>query len=251
MWRAALSAGFTVPMALESMGRREAPTVESMRCWLLGGTRKGRSVGDLVRTGAARFEDFERSLLTLGDESGSLENSMTLLGDFYTKKNQLMQNVRKQMAYPLFTGLCATFIAPLPLVFQDRIAAYFLVVVAGLVGWILAGGSIIAAAAGHYGRKPAMVRARLARSLATAIGAGLPLPRALRLAANATADPSVMAFVNRLNERQLTEQSPARTLAACPHLTPDFLGALTVAERTGDYATTMAKLADLYEDGFR
>jgi uncharacterized linocin/CFP29 family protein len=34
-------------------------------------------------------------------------------------------------------------------------------------------------------------------------------------------------------------------------MTPELEGALLVAERTGDFATTIGRLADLYEDGFR
>jgi type II secretory pathway component PulF len=104
--------------------------------------------------------------------------------------------------------------------------------------------------ANHNGNKPALVRARLARALATAIEAGLPLDRAVRLAADASANPQLKAFVHSIPQRTVSTQSLSKTLARCPHLTPEFLGVLEVAEATGDFRV-VARLADLYEDGFR
>lgn len=252
MWRAGAAAGFTVPGTLETMGPRHAPRVETLRTWLLDGTRQGQSVAELIRRdGGLRFEAFESALLTLGDESGTLETSLRLLADFYARKHRLMLHVRKMIAYPLFTGICATFIVPFPLLFFGHVTAYVVVVAAGLTGWIFAGGAIALAASTLYGSKPAMVRARFARALATAVEAGLPLGRAIRLAADASADPAVQHFVASIDERQLAGQQITATLASCPHMTPDFLAVLQVAEHTGDFTNSLRKLADLYEDGFR
>ena len=251
MWRAGASAGFTVPRSLEMMGPRTAPHVEAARQWLLDGSNRGEGVGSLANRGGVRFELFERSLLALGDESGSLDTSLRLLADFYARKHRLMLNVRKQMAYPLFTGICATFIAPFSLLLFGHVGAYIVVVFAGLTGWVLAGGAIVLAAANWYGRKPALVRARLARALTTAIEAGLPLARAIRLAADASSDPAVQEYVRAIDERTLSGRPIAETLANCPHMTPDFLAVLQVAELSGDFSGSIGRLAALYEDGFR
>ena len=251
MWRTGASAGFTVPRCLDTMGPRQAPHVETARCWLLEGTRRGEGVGALVVRGSARFESFERALLALGDETGTLDDSLRLLADFYATKHRLMMSVRKRMAYPLFTGICATFIAPFSLLYFGHVIAYLAVVFTGLAAWVLAGGSIVLAAAGRFGRNPALVRARLARALATAIEAGLPAGRAIPLAAEASADPDVQRYVRLIGERALTSRPIADTLASCPHMTPDFLAVLQVAERTGNFSDSLGRLAALYEDGFR
>jgi type II secretory pathway component PulF len=251
MWRAGASAGFTVPKILETMGPRETPHIEAARQWMLQGTRRGESVAARAAKGSTHFEGFERALLTLGDESGSLEESLRLLADFFASKHRMMLAVRKQMAYPLFTGICATFIAPFPLLFFGHVAPYVGTVFLGLVGWVVGGGAIVFAAANRFGRKPTLVRARLARALTTAIEAGLPLGRALRLAADASAGPAVQAFVNAIDERTLSSRPIAETLANCPRMSPDFLAVLHVAEMTGDFSGSIGKLATLYEDGFR
>jgi type II secretory pathway component PulF len=250
MWTVGHSAGFPHPKSLETMGRRPSPDTERVRKWLLDGTTRGRSIAELLRSGGARFEEFERALLTQGEESGRLDDALRLLGEFYTKKHQLMLWVKKKMAYPLFTALAACFIAPLPLLFMGRTVAYVVFAFAAAALLLGASGGLIAAVAARYGRKPPLARARMARALSTAIEAGLTLPRAVRLAADASASPEIRAFVQRQSEKQLSARSMAVSLAACPHLTPDFLGMLDVAERTGDF-TPLARLAELYEKGFR
>ena len=249
MWATGFGAGFTHPKSLETMGPRESPLTESAREWLLAGTRNGRDLSSLVRTGGNRFEEFERVLITLGEESGSLDKSLRLLGDFYMRKHQLMLWVKKQLAYPFFTALAACFIAPFPLLFFGHTTAYIVAALGAAALVLFNAGMIMAAVAARYGRKPALARARMARALTTAIEAGLTLPRALRLAADASANPEIQSFVRAIPEKDLATSSMVRTLAHCPHLTPEFIGMLRTAEETGDF-TPLARLAELYEDGF-
>jgi type II secretory pathway component PulF len=250
MWRAGYSAGFTHPKSLETMGARESPLSEDVRRWILDGTKRGRGVTELVRAGGKRFEEFERALLSLGEESGRLDDALRLLGDFYMKKHQLMLWVKKQMAYPMFTGLAACFIAPFPLLFFGHVTAYIVAAFGAATVLLLSAGGIVAGVAASYGRKPPLARARMARALATAIEAGLPLPRAIRLSADASANPEIRAHVWKFSEVQLASGSIAQTLKGCPHITPDFAAIIDTAERTGDFSV-VSKLAVLYEDGFR
>jgi type II secretory pathway component PulF len=250
MWRAGYSAGFTHPKSLETMGVRESPLSEDVRQWLLQATNRGRGVTEAVRAGGKRFEEFERALLSLGEESGNLDDALRLLGDFYMKKHQLMLWVKKQMAYPMFTALAACFIAPFPLLFFGHVTAYIVAAFGAATLLLFSAGGIVAGVAASYGRKPPLARARMARALATAIEAGLPLPRAIRLSADASANPEIKAHVMGFSEVQLARGSISQTLKGCPHLTPDFMAIIDTAERTGDFSV-VAKIAALYEDGFR
>jgi type II secretory pathway component PulF len=222
-----------------------------MRAWLLDGARRGQRVTYLVRTGGKRFEPMESALLVLGEESGAFEQSLQLLADFYLAKHRLILWIKKQMAYPMFTALCMVFIAPFPLLYFGHTASYIGFVTTGCVAWATSGGSFLLLVAERYGKQPALVRARFARALATGIEAGLPLPRAIRLASEAAADPQLSAFVDTMDERQLMAGSLHETFSRAPHMTADLIGALAIADRTGDFSTTLRKIADLYEDGFR
>lgn len=248
-WRAAYSAGFVHQKSLEDMGQRGSPASERARTILLAGTQQGKSVVQAIR-GGGPFEEFERALLTVGEESGCLDEALRLLGDFYTHKHQLMRWVKKQMAYPFFALLAACIIAPVPLLIFGKTAFYLVAVFAGVMALVYWAGAIVARVAARYGRRPAMARARMARALATAIEAGLTLPRALRLAGDASTNPQIRSYLQRFSERDLATRSIAQVLSVCPHMTADFIAIVSTAERTGDYSP-VARLAERYEDGFR
>lgn len=249
MWHAGASAGFTVPRSLEIMGERPDPGVEATRRWFLDGTRRGATLGDLARAGPATTSPVERGLLALGDEGGRLEQVIGLLAGYHERRHRAMLTVRKRMAYPVFTGIVATFIAPFPLLYFGHAAAYLATVGIGLGLWMLAGGGMVQTAARRFERDPALVRARFARALAIGVEAGLSLGPALRLAAS-SADERLVEFCARA--AVVHPGAPlSEALLGAPCLTPDFLAALATAERTGDYASTMTRLAELYEDGFR
>lgn len=250
MWASGQGAGLTHPAILETIGPRESRRTEAIRQWLLRGTRRGVGIADLVRPADAPFDDFERALLAFGDEAGHLDEALRLLGDLYTSKHRLMLRVKKELAYPLVTAVAACFIGPVPLLVFGQPFAY-LVVAGGGAAWVLLGsGALIAAVAARFARQPAFARARMARALTTGIEAGLPLPRAIRLAADASAHPDIRAFVNRATDRQLGTSSIGESLAGCPHLTPELAAVVTTAETTGDFSP-LRRLAELYEDGFR
>jgi type II secretory pathway component PulF len=251
MWRAGYSAGFAHPKSFETMGPRQSPLTETNRRWLLEGTKQGKGITELTKGGAGgRFEDFERALLAVGEESGSLERALELLGDFYTQKHTLMLWVKKQMAYPFFTMLAACFIAPFPLLWFGRTGAYILTAFGGVALLLLKAGALVLSVAASYGRRPPLARARMARALATAIEAGLPLPRAIRLAGDASANPQIRSYIQRFSERDLATRPISQVLSVCPHMAPDFLAIIKTSERTGDW-TPVTRIAELYEDGFR
>jgi type II secretory pathway component PulF len=249
-WRMGLAAGFSHPMILSKSIARGG-LVGAIRDHLLAGTSKGQDIAALVRSGARFFEPFEAALLAMGEESGQLEEMLTHLADFHTRQHKMILKVKKWLSYPLFVSLFAVVILPIPLIFQGKMTAYWTATIVGLVLWFVFGGVAIGRLAQRYQRRPQFVRARFARTLALCIGAGLPLPRAVTLAADASGDPALARHVRRFGERALASQPLTRTLAGAPVMTPELQGALLVAENTGDYAGPVGRLADLYEDGFK
>ena len=249
-WRVGVSAGLTHP-AILAMISSLGGTTRAVHAHLLAGTREGRDIAALVRARPELFERFEAALLTLGDESGTLDRVLGALAAFFERQHRMMLAVKKQLAYPMFVSLVAVLLGPLPLVFQGRTSLYFASAGLGLVGWFTIGGSVLAGRAQRYQRRPMFVRARFARALMMTIESGLPLAKAVRLSADASGDPALAAHVARQGERALSTQSLERTLTGAPAITPDLLASIRVAEGTGDLRTTLGRMADLYEDGFR
>ena len=102
MWLAAFAAGFTHSKSMETMGVRSSAQTEETRRWILNGTSRGRDLTELVDTGGSRFDDFERALIGLGEETGRLEEVLRQLADFYARKHKLMLWVKKKMGHPFF-----------------------------------------------------------------------------------------------------------------------------------------------------
>lgn len=249
-WRMGLTAGLSHPMIL-SKSLARGGMAGRIREYLLEGTTRGESIATLVRRAPRLFEPFEAALLAMGDESGQLDEMLTQLADFHTRQYKVILAVRKWLSYPMFVALFAVVALPLPLVFQGRTSAYWMAAGTGLVLWFVAGGAVFAGLAQRYQRRPQFVRARFARTLSLCIGAGLSLPRSLLLAADASGDPVLPNQLRRLGERRLASQPASESLKGSCVLTPELTGALLVAERTGDFAGPVGRLADLYEDGFK
>lgn len=244
-----LAAGLAHPMILSKSVARGG-LVGAIRHHLLDGTSKGQDIAALVRSGARYFEPFEAALLTMGEESGKLEEMLTHLADFHSRQYRMILKVKKWLSYPLFVSLFAVVMLPIPLIVQGRVIAYWSATIAGLLCWFAFSGIAIGRLAQRYQQRQQFVRARFARTLALCIAAGLPLPRAVTLAADASGHPALAKHVRRFSERALASQPLTVTLANAPVMTPELQGALLVAERTGDYAGPVGRLADLYEDGF-
>lgn len=250
MWRLGVRAGLTHPAILRTLGPFRG-TTGAIHAHFLEGTTAGRDLAALVRERRHLFEAFEAALLTMAEESGRLEAVLGALAEFHERQYRMMLAVQKHLAYPAFVSLAAVWLLPLPMVFRGQGGAYVVAVVVGMIAWLMLGGALLAGRAQRFQRRPAFVRARLARTLATALEAGLPLARALRLAAEASGEPALARHLARFDEHTLSTQSLERTLAGAPAITPDLLGAVRVAEGTGDLSTTLGRMAVLYEDGFR
>jgi len=189
---------------------------------------------------------FETALLTLGRETGHLEEVTRLLADYFAAEDRMVLRVLKRAAYPMTTALAAAFIAPLPLLFGAGAGAYAGTVTVGVVFWAAGCGGLLTGAVGRYLRQPAFVLGRLLRALVIAIEAGLPVGHAAVLAGDASGSTDVQGWVRQMGPR-ITQQRLATTFAGCPHVTPAALAAMEVAEASGDYANTLGKLADLVE----
>ncbi|HRN54147.1 MAG TPA: type II secretion system F family protein [Gemmatimonadaceae bacterium] len=249
-WRMGLTAGLSHPMIL-SKSLARGGMAGRIREYLLAGTTRGEGIATLVRRAPQLFEPFEAALLAMGEESGQLDAMLTQLADFHTRQYKLILAVRKWMSYPMFVSLFAVVALPLPLVFQGKVGAYWMAAGGGLLLWFFAGGAVFAGLAQRYQRRPLFVRARFARTLSLCIGAGLTLPRALLLAADASGDPALARQLRQLGERRLASQPASVSLQGASVMTPELTGALLVAERTGDFAGPVGRLAVLYEDGFK
>jgi len=248
MWYAGYHAGLEHQRSLEVMDDfHRSPTVAKTRRWLLQGTKRRQTLATVTRAKPELFTPFETALLVLGEESGALEECLRLLAEYFAAEHRLVLWVKKKMTYPMFNLLAATFIAPFPLLFFGHTWEYLAIVGSGLAALLLAGGSLVLAAAKWFQQRPKFVHGRLLRALTIGIESGLPLGRAVELAVGATANAAIRAHVARFTREQLSGQPLSKTFAGCPAMPREMAAAMEVAEATGDYSGTLRKMADLYE----
>jgi type II secretory pathway component PulF len=190
---------------------------------------------------------FETALVTLGKESGKLEECLRLLGDYFTAEDRMMLKVIKKATYPMFVALAGAVIGPLPLVFTAGVGAYLISAGAMVALWLVAGGSLLMCVMNRYLNQSSYVRGRLLRALTIGIEAGLTVGRAATLAAEATGNAEVIAHVRRAGAKNVASRPLAQTFADCPHLPAHAVAAMEIADRSGDYAGTLQKMAELEE----
>jgi type II secretory pathway component PulF len=251
MWVAGQHMGATHPHILEMMGpRAKSESVETLRMKLLAGTQRRRTIGSIIGENSALVQPFEAALLTFGEESGTLEQSLAALVTHFKAEHHLLSRVWSKLTYPLLVSLAFIVIGPLPLFFIGRAELYWIFVGSGLAVWYGFGGSVITGMAASYANRPEFVRARLGRALAAGIEAGLPLDRVATLAAESTGHPLIIAHVKKQDVRQLSTRPLSEVFSGCAAIPGEMIAAMRVAEVSGDFGGALRKLADLY-DPFR
>jgi type II secretory pathway component PulF len=243
--------GATHPVALSQLGTLGNGATEGLRGHFAREVARGTSLRDAAASApSGALDRFEGALVTLGEETGTLERSLRLLADWHAAQHRLLLKLWSRSTYPLFLWLAAAVLLPLPLVFQGRTVAYFATAGAGVALWFLLGGTIVESVARTRAGHARWVRARLARALATALEASAPLDRAIDLAVQATGDREIEAHVKRVPLVQRRAQPVSETFRDCPLVPEELLAAMRVAETTGDWRTTVGRMGELYEDGF-
>ena len=243
-WDVGLSAGFTHDFSLEQIGRIKAARTESIRRYLLIGTRQGRALTPLVNARPMLFEPFESAMLAVGDESGTLANSLRLLSDQFRREYARMLKVRSYMGYPVFLGLVAAFGLTLPFLHRGGTGAYVAAIGGAIAALLLIGGVPISVLARILSGRRAYSVPRFARALAVGAEAGLPLGRLVRLAVDISGNADLRRHIANRSERQLSIVPMATLLEGCRAVPAELLGQMKVAEATGDYAATLKRYAD-------
>jgi type II secretory pathway component PulF len=251
-WSAAYGMGSTYLDTMQNLGMEfKGGATERVRRYFAATSDKRMTLIDAIKKAPkGLLEPFESAIIKLGEETGSLDRSLRLLGDWFQGQHKLLIRLWSRSAYPLFLTLFAAVGLPLPLLIQGRTSDYLIRAGVGVALWWFFGGTIVFIPARFASGRGKWVRARLARSLATGMQAGAPLDRVLELAVAAAANPELKQCVEKVPLLKRRQQPISVTLKGCPHVPAELLAAMQVAENTGNWQDTVGRMGELYEDGF-
>ena len=243
-WSAARVSGLADLVALEQIGPSRSQEVEELRRHLVVGLTQQRSIDGLVKARPKLFSALETAVLQAGEQAGTLDTAVRLLATFYTAEYKRMLRVRLRMGYPLFVGVIAAFVATLPVLSRDGWHGYMWAIGISLVALWFMGGLVLSILAGMAAAGIVPTRARFLQALLTALDAGIPAGRAVRIAVESSGDNELVRHLAKFSERDVNTTPMATLFAGCASIPAPLLSQMAIADATGDYRNTIKPYVD-------
>lgn len=283
-----ISAGIRVKNALEILSEQ---TVFSNRFRkilksVIDDIEEGKSLSEAFEeTGA--FEPIFINLIKAGEEGGVLDETLEKVADFYESSKELADEVKAAMRYPTFVmgfailivGVIAFYIIPalikkiglqpsgivaFMLSVSEFISAYKVEI--AIVAVLIIGGmkfflsttvgrmfkdAVSSIIPGFKNIKQKSSIERFSRTLGILVGAGVSLPNALMMAAQATGSYSMVSKMEKvitLVKEGKTLRDSLKAVSVVPQLVYEMIG---TGEATGKLDEVLNKVADFYTQQLR
>ncbi len=247
----------------------------------------GRSLSISCARHPKVFSNLYISMIQVGENTGRLEESFTLMADYIDRNRRITHNIKAALRYPT-TVIIAIVIAMaiVNLFVIPKFASFFETNKLELPWqtllllntsnffveyWMYIGAALIAVAFGfkHYintsdGRyqwhrfivKAPVVgeilhrsfMARFARSFAMAYSAGVPIVQAMGVISRSIGNDYISGHVNGMREGIERGEALTRTASQTRMFTPVVMQMFAVGEEAGNLDEMMAFIADFYEE---
>jgi general secretion pathway protein F len=277
-----LSSGVTLMDALSSISEENKGFWKNMLVNIKERVAAGSSFSKALEDYEKIFPEFYVNMVAAGEASGNLDDVLSRLSDFLEAQANLRSKVRTSMVYPIFM-ICVgfvvlsflfTFVIPkITKIFKDTESALpFITIVLITISdifqnywWLLLG--IISV--GIFGFRRLRKRNRLfidrlvlrlpgnilqslyfgrfTRTFSSLLGGGLPVLRALELAARSIGNKILETKVIDAGKRVA---EGARLSASLEGFPPVLLQLIATGERSGRLVEVLKKAADSYEEEF-
>ncbi|MGM9521958.1 MAG: type II secretion system F family protein [Oscillospiraceae bacterium] len=283
-----IDAGVPVTSALRMLGEQTenkmlAEAINGCR----ESIEKGSSLADAMREHRQVFSDLFITLVEAGEASGSLDVSFTRMANQFEKEAKIKGLIKKSSIYPIIVCVVAvvvvivmlTFVVPqfesmlsdlgsdLPMLTKIVVTAshllikrwyVFLAVIVALVLGIRhykhteGGGRFF----GRLGIKAPLVgkltvksaSARMARTLSTLLGSGIPLIEALDIVSQTMGNVFFREALEDAKDDVAMGDPLSDSIERCGLFPPLVHHMIRIGEETGDIEEMLAKLAEYYEE---
>jgi general secretion pathway protein F len=277
-----LSAGVPLMEALSSMSEENKGFWKNMLVSIKEKVAGGSSLSKALEEYDKIFPEFYVNMVAAGEASGNLDKVLSRMADFLESQDNLKSKVKMSMIYPVFMicigfivlSFLFTFVVPkITKIFRDtQTALPFITVVLVTVSdffqnywWLLAGAAAGAAVGFKRLREKnrlfldrlilrlpgdipqSLYYGRFARTLGFLLEGGLPVLRALDLAAKSVG--------NKLIEMRIAEAGKrvaegARLSASLDGFPPVLLQLISTGEKSGQLIGILNNAANSYEEEF-
>jgi len=278
-----LSAGVPLLDALMSLSAEYRGFYRDMLIAIKERVSGGAGLSRALEDFDAIFPESYRNMVLSGEESGNLDSVLRKIADYLESQSEVKAKVRSAMIYPLFMmgvsivvlSFLFTFVIPkIVKIFKDAKSTlpFVTVILIGIsnlfIGywWALIGGT---AAVILYAKKflrenrlfvdrlilrmpgnviQSLYYARFARTMGFLLGGGLPMLKALGLAARSVGNSELQASVLSGAEKVAEGQ---RLSASLENFPPVFVQLVATGEKSGKLPELLNRAADSYEEEFK
>jgi MSHA biogenesis protein MshG len=246
----------------------------------------GRELSAAMRRHPELFGPFYISLIRVGEMTGLLETVFLRLAEHLEFEKEMRDRVKSALRYPIivvfamgialviinifvipvFAKLFESFGAELPLMtrillgFSNFTVAYWHVILAAMVGAVLAFRGWIATSAGRYAWDRFRLRipiagkiilkatlARFARSFALSMKSGVPVVQGLTVVAEVVENDFIAQRIEQMRDGVERGESVLRSAMTTGVFTPVVLQMIAVGDETGEMDALMFDVAAMYE----
>ena len=283
-----IDAGLPLVQCLNILAEQsESKTLRSVTGQVARNVEAGSTLADALRRHPRTFDDLFTNLVEVGEAGGILDVVLQRLSAYIEKAAALKRKVKAAMVYPsaiigvaimvvifMLTFVIPTFAQmfkdlgadlPLPtkvvLWLSTFVRSYILLIIAGMVGCVLALRSYYRTEGGRATIDALMLKlpifgtlirkvavARFTRTLGTLVQSGVPILDGLRITARTAGNKVVEKAVLQCRAAVTEGKTLAEPLRVSGVFPPMVTQMISVGEQTGALDAMLSKIADFYDD---
>ncbi len=247
----------------------------------------GKSLGEAMKEHPKIFPDLIVQMVTVGEQSGQLVNTLKQAATFYEKMDSIRRKVVSAMAYPAVVFLVLIVVSTAMLLFvipsfakmYEEVGAklpgptlfvigiskflqrYFLIILGALFVAIVAFRRFIKTEHGKFLWDNFTMRvmifgtlikkvaiARFARTLSILISSGVEILQSLKITGKASGNKVIEKAMDRVAEKISAGETITKPIQETGIFPPLVVHLISVGEESGRLGDMLSKIADFYDD---
>lgn len=245
-WEVELRAKQNIGLSIADMEMPGDATMVAARSLLAEGVSKGRPVGVQSKLRPDLFPVLDQMLLDAGANFGTLHDSLRLLSEYYLHDYERLARIRSWVAPPLVLGVIASFVLPIPLLWDVGSWAYSGALLGGVGAIYLLGGIPVSLLYSVADRMTRIRRPRFAWTLAIGLEGGLTFAGAVRLAATVGQLDNVARHLDAIAPKVIKTMTLSK-MVENSGLWPAMVAQIAKADETSEYLSTLRVFASQLE----